>query len=335
MTNADLEPRPTRAGLRVSSGGVLRHAKHWIALALGALVLAGFFALAVVLGRMPPFDRFVTDPLFFKRCLVAHVNLSLVVWFYSFIVGLLFMLPGAGRAGWLPRQSASIGFLGVVMLFVGATIPGTQPVLSNYIPTIDHWLFRSGQVVFGLGVLASLLDRRFLRIETEGKEGELLLSPAVQFGLRAAMVTLGLAAVTLAISLFKRPVGVEVEVFYELVMWGAGHVLQLVSTIAMIVVWIVLLNKVLGASPVSGWAARLLFSAMVLPWLIAPFLALQGTVTGSYRSGFTHLMQFCIFPVVLIFLLLCLRSVFRAWHAGSLNRSALANPLLSGFLVSV
>ncbi len=43
---------------------------------------------------MPPFDRLVSDPLFFKRGLVIHVNLALVAWFYSFIAALLFLVPG-------------------------------------------------------------------------------------------------------------------------------------------------------------------------------------------------------------------------------------------------
>ena len=38
-------------------------ARRWLGLALLVLVLAGLFALAVVVGRMPPFDRYVTDPL--------------------------------------------------------------------------------------------------------------------------------------------------------------------------------------------------------------------------------------------------------------------------------
>ncbi len=69
-------------------------AGQWLGLALGVLALAGLFSLVVVVGRMPPFDRLVTDPLFFKRGLVVHVNLALVAWFYSFVAALLFLLPG-------------------------------------------------------------------------------------------------------------------------------------------------------------------------------------------------------------------------------------------------
>ena len=40
-------------------------ARRWLLLALASLVFAGLFALAVVIGRTPPFDRLVTDPQFF------------------------------------------------------------------------------------------------------------------------------------------------------------------------------------------------------------------------------------------------------------------------------
>ena len=43
-----------------------RCARQWLGLALLVLVLAGVFALLVVVGRMPPFDRYVTDPMFFR-----------------------------------------------------------------------------------------------------------------------------------------------------------------------------------------------------------------------------------------------------------------------------
>jgi hypothetical protein len=137
-------------------------ARRWLALALGVLVLAGVFSLIVVIGRMPPLDRYVTDPLFFKRGLVVHVNLALVAWFYSFAAALLFLLPGPARVGRVARHSAVLGAAGVFMMLLAAAMPGTRPVLSNYIPMIDHWLFGGGQILLGVAVIASFLDRRLL-----------------------------------------------------------------------------------------------------------------------------------------------------------------------------
>jgi hypothetical protein len=311
----------------------LRCSRQWIGLALSTLVMAGLFALAVVVGRTPPFDRYVTDPLFFKRCLVAHVNLALVVWFYSFITGLLFLLPGRDRCGWIARNAVILAGAGVVLQLLGAGMPGSQPILSNYIPTIDHGLFQLGQLLFGAGVLASFLDRRLLRSGGGGAVA-LELSDAARYGLRAAGAALVLSAITFAVSWYRQPLGVEAEVYFELLAWGGGHVLQLVCSIAMVSVWLILLRSALGRSPVSGPAGAALFAAMLLPWSIAPLLALQGTWTSAYRTGFTQLMQWCIFPVVGIFLILCVGSLLRARREGRLRARDLGDPRISGFLVS-
>jgi hypothetical protein len=305
--------------------------RRWLGLALLALVLAGIFALAVVVGRMPPFDRYVTDPLFFKRCLVAHVNLALVTWFYSFLAALLFGLPGRGR-GWAAEKSVYLAAGGIGMMMLGAAMPAGQPVLSNYIPTIDNGPFKLGQLAFFAGVLLSFLDRGLLR--DGGRRGLLELSGAARSGLRAAAGAFGLATLTFAIAYLKQPVAIDLEVQYELLVWGGGHVLQLVCTIAMVTLWLILLEQVLGAPPVTRAAARGVFFAMLLPWTLSPLLALQGTWTAAYRSGFTSLMQWCIFPGVCAFLILCSRSLYRAWRAKRIGKRVLADYRVAAFLVS-
>lgn len=308
-------------------------ARRWLGLAMGVLVLAGFFAVAVVVGRMPPFDRFVTDPLFFKRCLVGHVNMALIAWFYSLVAALLSLLPRRAPARWPARTGPTLGVAGTVLMILGAGLPESQPVLSNYVPTIDHAVFGAGQILFSLGILACVLDPGLLR-DAGGKIGALEIPASARAGLRTAAVGLLLAALTFVVAFLNQPTGVDVEVYFELGMWGGGHVLQLVSTISMISVWLILLRAALGASPVSTGAARLLFLAMIVPWLISPLLALQGTWTGGYRNGFTQLMRWGLFPVTSIFLVLCVTALVRAVRSGELERRALAEPRISAFLVS-
>ena len=310
-----------------------RAARQWLGLSLAVLVLAGFFALLVVIARMPPFDRYVTDPLFFKRCLVVHVNLALVAWFYSFAAALLLALPSRKAIGPLARCSPYIGGVGIAMMLCAAGMPGSQPVLSNYIPMIDHWLFGVGQVTFGAGVLASLLDRRLLPWN-DGERSFLEIPDAARPGLRATAAALVLAAITFGLAWSNLPPGVAPNVHYELLVWGGGHVLQLACTLAMLTVWLILLTSALGHSPVSRGAAALLFAALLLPWTIAPLLTLEGTWTTSYRTGLTHLMQLAIFPGVLVFLLLCGRSLVRARQSGRIDATSLADPRISAFLVS-
>ena len=310
-----------------------RAARRWLGLALAVLVLAGLFALAVVVGRMPPFDRLVTDPLFFKRCLVAHVNLALIAWFYSFLAALLFLLPSRRTCGPIALHSAHVATAGVTLMLIGAAAPIGRPLLSNYIPTIDSALFQAGQLVFALGIVASLATRRWLP-GGAGDEGPVVLPGASRAGLRAIALAFGLAALTFAISAMRLTPGLPGDVRHEFLVWGVGHVLQLVSTIGMITVWSILLTPVLGSAPVSGGSATALFASLVLPWTMAPLFALQGTESLAYRHGFTHLMRWCLFPVVSLFLLMCLGATARAWRAGRIGPATLRDPRFSAFLVS-
>jgi hypothetical protein len=308
-------------------------ARGWLALAVGVLVLAGLFSLVVVIGRMPPFDRLVTDPLFFKRGLVVHVNLALVAWFYSFVAALLFLPSGRRAPGWISRHSVHLGGFGVLLMLLAAALPGSQPVLSNYVPMIDHWLFGAGQIVFAAGVLASFFGSRLLPGRVV-RPSFIDLPDAADVGLRCAALCLVLAAVVFGLSWWSLPQGLQLDAHYELLMWGGGHVLQLTCSIAMVSVWILLLHSALGRSPVSGAAARGLFFACVMPWLISPLFALAGADSTAYREGFTSLMRWSIFPVVSIFLFFCLRALAEEWRNGRIDRRALADPRVSGFLVS-
>ncbi len=310
-----------------------RAARYWLGLAVGVLMLAGFFSLVVVVGRMPPFDRWVSDPLFFKRGLVVHVNLALVAWFYSFIAAMLFLVPGRRPPSWIAQHSPHISSAGVALLLLAAALPGAEPVLSNYIPMIDHGLFAAGQILFAVGVLASLLDRRLLTT-MDARPAFFEMPAAARVGVRATALGLLLAACTFATSWWHITPGLPTETYYELLVWGGGHVLQLTCSIAMVTAWMILLNSALGRPPISQRAARMLFFAMMLPWLCSPFLAMQGTSSSAYRIGFTDLMRWSIFPVVMIILVLCSRALLQARRQGGNDAPSLRDPRISGFLVS-
>ncbi len=308
-------------------------ATQWLGLAFGVLALAGLFSLVVVVGRMPPFDRWVGDPLFFKRGLVVHVNFALVAWFYSFVAAMLFLLPGRLPPSRLARHSVHISAFGIAMMLFAAGIPGSQPILSNYIPMIDHWLFGAGQILFAAGVLASFAGRQLLTKRAK-RSGFLEIPGAAKMGLRSTLVVLVLAALTFAITSQRITPNLPLEAHYELLFWGGGHVLQLACSIAMISVWLILLESALGRSPISERSAAILFGAMLAPWLASPVLALLGTWSPGYRDGFTSLMRWAIFPVLSVFLIACLRLLREEHRAGRIGLASLADPRISGFLVS-
>ncbi len=320
-------PHPTEVAPEVISS------RRWLGLAVGSLVLAGLLSLSLVIGRMPPFDRLVTDPQFFRRCLVVHVDLSLVVWFYAFVAALLSALPARGQSSRVSRAGVFIATAGVLALVLSAGAPGSRPIVSNYIPMIDHPLFGAGLVAFGAGVIVSFLDARLFPDSATGSV-ILPLPDAAVPGLRATAIALLLAALTFAGSWFNRPAGLVVDTLFELANWGGGHVLQLASTCAMLSVWLVLLAGVLGRSPVSRRVASWLFGLLLLPWLFAPLLAARGIQDIEARTTFTQLMRFGIFPVVFVFLVLCVRALVEARRSGELSPAALRDPRVLAFFVS-
>jgi hypothetical protein len=296
-------------------------ARRWLGLAVGSLVLAGLFSLVLVVGRMPPFSDWITDPLFFRRCLVVHVTLALGVWFYSYLAALFALLPAEGGAGRAARFSPYLALAGLAMIMAAAGLPGTEPVLSNYVPMIDHPLFVAGLVTFAAAVLSSLLDRRLLPAR-EVAAGLFDVPAEARPAFRAAALAFLLAMLTFLAAALTTPRWLPAATYYETVAWGGGHVLQFASVAAMMGVWLTLLGNALGRPVMSRRMSAALFAALVLPLFFAPVLAVRGD-----RVAFTRLMELAIFPVTLFVLGMCLRAIRAA-------RPSWRDPAVAGFGIS-
>ena len=160
------------------------------------------------------------------------------------------------------------------------------------------------------------------------------LPPGVRSGLRATAFALLLASATFVATWLHMPAGLADDVYYDLLVWGGGHVLQLACATAMVSVWLWLVGSATGVSPVSERSAALLFVALVVPWILAPLFAMDGRFPGASRSAFTHLMQWGLFPIVSIFLLRCLSALRCAWREGKIAARDLADLRVIAFLVS-
>jgi len=304
--------------------------KGWLALSISSLILAGILAGVLVVGRLPPFHHLFSDPLFFKRCLIVHVELSLFVWFFSFFVFLFSQLPGSKNTSLWQMSGLFLAFSGVAALVLSAGMPQSQPVLNNYLPVIDHPLFHAGLLLFSLGVAISILGGALF---PSGEERSCYLPAVMHSGLRAAAVALLMAIATFWASWLATPGYLEGEAYYETLFWGTGHVLQFANMATMLSVWLLLVTKLTGKPPVSQKLASVLFILLVLPTLAAPLVAMGGTITSFYRSFFTQLMRWAIFPVTLIFLFFCLKSLWRS--RGQLKRKGLALGLYTSFVLTI
>ncbi|WP_221033230.1 cbb3-type cytochrome c oxidase subunit I [Actomonas aquatica] len=281
-------------------------ALRWLNLALGSLWLAGLLSLAVVVGRLPWLARWLDDPLFFKRCLVVHVDLALVVWFYAMAAALAAMraprLRDVGTAA-----STGLSLIGVVLMLAGAAVRGAEPILANYVPVIDHPLFLGGLALFFAGVL-SFVIRGLL---ATGRVAAAELPGDAATGILAATVALVAAAATWISTRAALPAGLERLTHFELAHWAPGHVLQVANVCAMLAVWLWLTRRATGQAVLSARMARGLFGALVGPHLLLPLFSLHGADHRLYVESATWLMRWTIFPVVLLTLGLIVRHARR------------------------
>lgn len=284
-------------------------ARQWVWLAVSSLVLAGLLSLSVVIGRLPWISPLIADPLFFKRCLVVHVDLALLVWFYAFIAALSALrIPWRGKP-WGGRLIVApiLAGVGVVALVGGALASGAEPVLANYIPVIDHPLFLGGLACFFVGIIIYFIHN--LTVPTVVRAGG--LPEDASHGAQAAGVAILLAGTTYLSAWSGMPAGVDSWTFFEFTAWGAGHVLQVANVCGMLAVWLWMLKRATGKQVFRPQISRICFLLLVLPHFAMPLLSWRGSLNVMYINGATDLMRWGIFPIMLFVLGVCVRHLWK------------------------
>ena len=125
-------------------------------------MLAGFLSIFIMLGRTPIIHGYITDSHWFKRTLVVHVDLALLVWFYGFLCGLFVLIPLPKTRNRLAAAGCLTAISGVGLITLSIFITSAEPVLSNYIPVLNHPVFITGILLFGSGVGLTLFSKRLL-----------------------------------------------------------------------------------------------------------------------------------------------------------------------------
>ena len=275
-------------------------ARAWLWLGLAALIGSGLFSVLLVLARTPGINTWLVSPEFFRIALVAHVDLSVLVWFVS-MAGLLWSVNASNsslRWGW---AGLTITAVGSAMLALSAFIdPGTA-IMANYIPVLDSKGFLAGLVVFALGALVVVL--RSLTAATP--VGRVLDGAAAQrFGLNASAVSAAVALLAFAWSLAVVPTDLPPKAYYEILFWGGGHALQFTWTLLMLVAWLALAQASGARVPLSPRVTLLLFALALASVFVTPYAYLAHDVsTVEHRDLHTWAMRFgggvAIFPIAL------------------------------------
>ena len=291
-----------RARLAARAGsGASRELTAWVWLAVGALAVAGVFAILLALSRIPGMQKTPFWPIdFFYKGLVIHVIFSLVIWFtgvFAFLVSVatLRLAGGDVRAGPLGRIGQGAVLLAFPLLFAPAFLEGTQPELTNYIPLIRHPAYDLGLVALALGVLAPVV-RLFINLPGRLKSAAPLVVAMALGGFVycLALVCFGIAAALLAHE------GELASSRAEL-LWGGGHVLQFVYAALMLTNWSILARMSLGETAVDARVFRISLALVALIAIAAPaFYVIFPPFSDHQREAFRFL-QFGISAPTLIF----------------------------------
>ena len=284
-----------------AAGALKRELTGWAWLAVGALAVAGVFALLLALSRVPGMDRAPFWPIgFFYKGLVIHVVFSLVIWLmgvFAFLVTVA-TLEASGdspRAASLGRIGQGVALVAFPCLFAPAFFDATQPELTNYIPLIRHPAYDLGLLLLAAGVLAPVI-RLFVNLP-----GRRRRAPALTLAMSIAgfVYLLALALFAVAGILLARQGELMSE--RELLFWGGGHLTQFVYAIMLLTNWWILARRSIGERAVDDGMFRIAVA-------IVGALAIAGAVFYGAFDAFSdaqheafRLLQFGVALPTLVF----------------------------------
>jgi heme/copper-type cytochrome/quinol oxidase subunit 1 len=287
----------------------------WVLFAVSSLAFAGIFAFLLAMARTPVVQDVLPGEDYFRVALVTHVNLAFVIWFLAFM-GALWTITNTGPLrvktfsvflGWLGFWASA---LGTIFLVTAAFFGWGAPLLTNYVPVLDHPLFHAGLALFATGIFLTIINT-FLSVGRAVK-GKTYTGafPLITYGMTLAGITVliafvcfGLAYIFLAGFPFR-------GAFFERLFWGGGHILQFSNTIAMIVAWILLTQLTLKAPLFTDRIAKLFLGVFLLFALPGPLVYLVYDIqTQAYKDVFTWLMEFGLGISTGLFILAIIRAI--------------------------
>lgn len=270
--------------------GARRLALAWMGLGVGALALAGIFAILLVVARIPGTEALFPTQDFFRVALIVHVDQSVLIWFLAF-AGVVWSLCLPGSQGMLRTWGSWIGLLlaaaGCVLVAASPFLGAGTPLLANYVPVLDHSLFLIALGLFAAGIAVQVLSS----ILSAGPGSRSLDNPVAVGALTAALATL-LAGAVLLWSFSTLSTGWTGKAYYEYLFWAPGHVLQFAYTQLMLVGWLLLAAAVARPMRGSNGLHSVLLILGVVPLLAVPLIHLAyAPDAAETRLAYTRLMQ--------------------------------------------
>ncbi len=259
--------------------------KAWTMLSVGALAIAGVFALLLVLSRTPVVQDILPWPWksFFHKGLVTHVIFSFVVWFFG-TMGALFAWSQACVKGGESQSILGIWGLGLSVLgCIGLILPALLDLgtaeLNNYVPVMNHPLYYGGLVALMAGLV--LVSIRQIN-DRNWKDG-----------LTVCAVIYLLAVICFLLGWLYLPSDIAEPTYNERLFWGGGHVLQFVNTGLLFLTWMALVKQQADVAFLSTRYAVAAFGLLAIFSLPAPIIYPFFDILGQiHRDFYTEMLRY-------------------------------------------
>ena len=261
----------------------------WLGLGILALAASGIFSALLVVSRTPGVQKLIPVADFFRVALVAHVDLSVLVWFLAF-AAMLWSLAGGAGAWRTARSALALAALGAAAMAVAPFVQRAAPVMANYVPVLDGTVFLAGLGVFALGVTLACARGMAAYVPVGARMDG---AAALRLGLNASMVAAGMAAFALAASFAQLERSLDAKTYYELLFWGPGHVLQFAYTLLMMVGWLWLASALGARVPLTPRVVAVLFAIALAAVYVTPYIYVAYPVASVEHAKLqTWLMRF-------------------------------------------
>lgn len=328
-----------RYDLPVANPVMQRSARAWLVLGLLALVFAGVYSILLVLARTPVVQHFTPFMDFFHVALVVHVDLSILIWLLS-MAGVFWTLSSRRETPAWDHFSFWLAASGTLIVIVSPLMGAGNPLMNNYVPILRHPVFYTGLGLFTAGIFSHLARSLVTRPAMTHLDGP----GALRHGVTLSAIITALAILAFLASWVGMPQGMDGQVYFEFLFWGAGHVIQFSYTLLMMIAWVVLASNSQCRFELTPRLTLTFLVLLALPVITVPFLFIaHDIVSPGHRLAFTELMKYgglsCLPLGAAV-----LASLFSPWPAqgeGRYLRGALINSMVLfsaggvlGFMVS-
>lgn len=275
--------------LPVTDDATARLAGRWLKLGVLALLASGVYSILLVLSRTPGVHERIPLVDFFHVALVVHVDLSVVIWFLAF-AGVFWSLNATRVHALWDHGALALASVGTAVIALSPFLGAGDPLMNNYVPVLQDPVFYAGGWIamagFGLLVLRAMFASRSLGKPASAPD---VLRAGIYFSAFAAVVS-GLALIW---SYWQIPDDLPAQTWFEVLFWGAGHVLQFTHTLLLLVAWLWLCDAAGLRVRLSPRGGINLMAVALVPVLVTPFIYFGGEVTSAFhREAFTRLMQY-------------------------------------------